>query len=89
MFREGDEAISEEDFVRLSYSQAALDFLSGSYPVPFEEAARLAALQAGAEGCVGGVVGGGRGRRKLGERNLGLCRRAGLFFSFFSFSLFG
>ena len=59
MFREGDETVSEKTFVELSYAQAALDFLSGSYPVPLEEAAKLAALQAGAEGCVGsvGVVG--------------------------------
>ena len=59
MFREGDEAVSEKTFVELSYAQASLDYLSGSYPVPFEEACRLAALQAGAEGCVGVGVGGG------------------------------
>ena len=67
MFREGDEAVAEGAFVRLSYAQAALDYLSGSYPVPFEEAARLAALQAGAEGCVGGGVGGGGGEEAGGE----------------------
>ena len=67
MFREADEGVTEKAFVRLSYSQAAFDYLAGSYPVPFEEAARLAALQAGAEGCVGGA-GGDEGGEEGGER---------------------
>eukprot|EP00878_Enallax_costatus_P038268 GHUV01043455.1.p1 GENE.GHUV01043455.1~~GHUV01043455.1.p1 ORF type:complete len:1268 (+),score=413.50 GHUV01043455.1:1733-5536(+) len=49
MFRETDEAISEPQFINLSYVQAQHDYLAGNYPVVREDAAQMAALQIHAE----------------------------------------
>lgn len=49
MFRETDEAITEPQFVNLSYIQAQYDYLLGNYPVVREDAAQLCALQMQAE----------------------------------------
>eukprot|EP00878_Enallax_costatus_P046449 GHUV01056457.1.p1 GENE.GHUV01056457.1~~GHUV01056457.1.p1 ORF type:complete len:126 (-),score=19.16 GHUV01056457.1:543-920(-) len=47
--RETDEAISEPQFINLSYVQAQHDYLAGNYPVVREDAAQMAALQIHAE----------------------------------------
>ena len=49
MFREGDELITEPVFVSLSYLQVKHDFLTGKYPVNFDDAIKLAAFQIQAE----------------------------------------
>jgi len=45
MFRETDEAITEPQFIALSYVQAQHDYLLGHYPVVRDDAAQMAALQ--------------------------------------------
>ncbi|KIY99686.1 hypothetical protein MNEG_8273, partial [Monoraphidium neglectum] len=49
MFRETDEAVSEPQFINLSYIQAQHDYLAGNYPVVRDDAAQMAALQMQAE----------------------------------------
>lgn len=49
LFKETDEAISESQFINLSFVQAQYDYLLGNYPVVKEDAAQLCALQALAE----------------------------------------
>lgn len=49
MFRETDEAITETQFINLSYIQAQYDYLLGNYPVVSEDASQLCALQIQAE----------------------------------------
>ncbi|KAF8058864.1 KIN14I [Scenedesmus sp. PABB004] len=46
---ETDEAITEPQFIALSYVQAQHDYLAGNYPVVREDAAQMAALQIHAE----------------------------------------
>eukprot|EP00210_Caulerpa_lentillifera_P004590 g4380.t1 len=45
MFRESDDTIMETQFLNLSFVQAQHDFLLGLYPVVYEDAAQLCALQ--------------------------------------------
>lgn len=49
MFRETDEAITEPQFVNLSYIQAQYDYLLGNFPFVQEDASQLCALQIQAE----------------------------------------
>lgn len=49
MFRETDEAITETQFVNLSYVQAQYDYLQGNYPVVRDDASQVCALQIQAE----------------------------------------
>lgn len=45
MFRASDAYVLESQFLNLSYLQAQFDFLRGHYPVGYQDAARLCALQ--------------------------------------------
>jgi len=49
MFRETDEAITEPQFINLSYIQAQYDYLLGNFPFVPEDTAQLCALQIQAE----------------------------------------
>jgi len=57
MFRETDEAVSEPQFINLSYIQAQHDYLAGNYPVVRDDAAQMAALQMQVGCSRGGVRG--------------------------------
>lgn len=49
MFRESDDGVTETMFLNLSYIQVQHDYLQGHYPVVYEDAAQLCALQLFAE----------------------------------------
>jgi len=45
VFRDSDEDVAEEQFLNLSFAQIQRDYLRGNYPVVYEDAAQLCALQ--------------------------------------------